>query len=477
MARYGTRSIANLKGTNQHLNAEEAIEAIAKAAADVAQAPTPPTHTAMKKVIKPATVRKVSKLHVAAQSSNDASAAPHKPSEPSKQSPPKPAAPAAPFPEPTAPKGSSEPSKTPSASPQPPTQMPSEQGGYHLNLSNPAEYDRFLHGIRTKYPMISKIASLEMHLNASKHDEATDDRLAVALRFFAPNCDGTNDHNLRYIKLVFQGAVVFQRFSYSLASPAASSDVTTSLHKLLKEKNGLSAAARKELAYKIHATEKSVCKALLALRGVPRIVVEARAPARVELGLAKLLRGVTSLPLSAPPQQAQDLFDKFEKGLSRPGDFWSRPYVEQDPKTVYPTKQYAAKPAPKGKQTKVLVDEKTALVGHFLGKSEKDIKIGAIAAAKTSDRKACGVKRERFEEDVPVAGGAGKRLKIAATGAKKGRETANAKEKQKQKQSQGSGEAMTDMTRILVQKQKEDEDYLGLLTGRGNVVQFGFKTK
>jgi hypothetical protein len=494
MPRYGTRSKANLKGTNQHLNAEEAIEAIAKAAATL----TAKDKDSVKKA--PATLHKVSKLHVAAQSSNDASATPRVPPEPSKQSPTKPAAspvPSEAVPEDTAPSGSSEPSITPSVSPQPPAQTSSNPVGYHLNLSDPKEYDLFLNGIRQKYDIISKISSLEIHLNASKHTEALDDRLAMALRFFSPNCDGTNDHNLRYIKLVFQGNVLFQRFNYSLVSPATSSEITNDLHKLLKEKNGLGMQAKQDLAYKIHATETSVSKALLAIRGVPKIVIEARAPAQVELGYAKLLRGVTSLPPTTPQQQVEQVFKKYEAGLSRPGEFWSGSYVEKEPKAVYPTKAYVDEPAPLALKKKVLVDQKTVLLGHFLGRDEQDIKKDAIAAAKTSDRKARGVKRKRFDEDKPVASVA-KRQKITATGAKKGKGKAKGTTK---KESKGDGVAMHDMARILVQKQKKedlgahtgektpfyinqktqgaqtDDGTWMVLTGRGNAVQFGFKTR
>jgi hypothetical protein len=109
-----------------------------------------------------------------------------------------------------------------------------------------------------------------------------------------------------------------------------------------------------------------------------------------------------------------------------------------------------------------------------------------------------GVKRKRFDEDKPVAGAVTKRQKITATGAKKGKGKSKGITK---KESKGDGVAIHDMTRILVQKQKKedlgahtgektpfyinqktqgaytDDGTWMVLTGRGNAVQFGFKTR
>lgn len=275
--------------------------------------------------------------------------------------------------------------------------------GCRLRLSNDYERQLFLYGLQVNPSIVSDIRSIEIHLDARLHNEYVDDKLAIALAAFHPSSTYSplSPHNLQLIKIVLSGDVLFTRHTYHLVSPAVSGDVLGDLHKFMNA-GALSRTEQANLPFKVNSTEKTFARALLGIRSVPRITFEERGKARIESCFKKQIQRTLILPPGVHPSPASET--SFEEGTEDKeysmsafygkGEFYSRNYfVKEQP---YPTRDYAPIPdSERGKQ-KVCLDEKTLMLGNFLGRDKDAVQ---KEAKSTFNARSRGLKRKRFREE------------------------------------------------------------------------------
>ena len=231
---------------------------------------------------------------------------------------------------------------------------------------------------------------MEIHLNASKHSEYYDDYLAMSLNTFHPRPDGTNPHKLDLIKLVISGNTPFTQYNYVLISPAFSYDIQRKLHKLAT--NDLTPEEKATLSYAVNSTEKAVSKALLGIRSVKGTEIERRGHAKMEAAFADTLRRTLILPPGHPLAPSQ--ISSSVVGLNHEGEFGNSNWagINRQP---YKLRPYKGKPFSEYGKKKVLVDETTMLIGHFLDQGEESTKVEAIKIAKKSRKINLAKRRQR----------------------------------------------------------------------------------
>ncbi|KAF2115490.1 hypothetical protein BDV96DRAFT_81250 [Lophiotrema nucula] len=237
---------------------------------------------------------------------------------------------------------------------------------------------------------LASIHYLVIHLNASQHDELTDDFLAIALNQLHPTADGTNPHDLCKLTIVLHGNTLFTRHNYTLVSPAASGEIIGNLNKLMT--GGLKRKEKEKLAYAVNVTEKAAVKALLGIRGVQEVFVEGVGRAKMDSGLQEMI--VSSL-ICPPNAQLGAVPDPgLEKVLAREGVVTST-----EGKVTYKLRDYN-KVRPSWKEhspTKpVLIDEYSATIMRAAGIDEDEVLKNATRLTRSSRRKIYDVTKDLF---------------------------------------------------------------------------------
>jgi len=173
----------------------------------------------------------------------------------------------------------------------------------HIILADKDNYDIFIK-IMAKHPnpTLHGIRVMEIHIDTAKLDAYLDFRIALALHALHPANDGTNPHRLQYLRIIVEGAILFTRHNYHLASPAASVDASHTLQKLIR--GTLSKREHATLAYQLISTESGVAKALLAIRGVENVVIEGKG--KIEGNFAQTLLGTLTQPSGTDEVQSQE---------------------------------------------------------------------------------------------------------------------------------------------------------------------------
>lgn len=170
-----------------------------------------------------------------------------------------------------------------------------------------------LHGIRV----------LKIHIDTTKLDEDLDYRIAIALQALHPTNHDIAPHELRELRIVIEGNVLFTRHSYYLASPAASIDANPALQKLIK--GTLNKKENGTVPYKLICTESGVARALLAIRNIKHVVIEGKS--KVEGNFGQTLLGTLIQPTGAGEVQSWDPHDIFcADEMYQPGQIVSEAY-------------------------------------------------------------------------------------------------------------------------------------------------------
>ncbi|KAF2799923.1 hypothetical protein K505DRAFT_385573 [Melanomma pulvis-pyrius CBS 109.77] len=265
---------------------------------------------------------------------------------------------------------------------------------HHMIVSTESNCRSFLQLVTVGDSRISKLDTLEIHLNAGQFSEYYDDYLAIALHAFHPSPNSSNPHKLNCIKLVVFGNVLFTRYNYTLVSPAASYDVTSNLHKLMT--GGLEVEEKANLAFAVNSTEKAFAKALLGIRGVKKVIIEHRGRAKMEAAFADIIKRTLVRPSGTKTTPSQ--VPSNTPGLDQTGVLLSQKLRAQSlrKERAYPLREYEVTPDPECSKTRDLVDEVTMLLGQVMNEDEEVTKISAAKAAKQ------GTKRKISQEDVQM---------------------------------------------------------------------------
>ncbi|KAF2635790.1 hypothetical protein P280DRAFT_168044 [Massarina eburnea CBS 473.64] len=236
---------------------------------------------------------------------------------------------------------------------------------------------------------VSRYGVLEIHLNgdANALNGKEEDRLAAFLTCFHPNGDeGTNPHRLRGVRVCVGGKTLVTRWRYCLVTRGEGEVDGEGGDGVVDPTRGF---------FKVHSTERAFARALLGIRGVGIVeFVVGRGGGRLEAGfqatidktlryapgrgIGKVASGDTGSWCSTPGLDGVGVFTHGagggEGGGGMVGGFKLHIGEEADWEVV---------------------DEKVWVRGHLAGKSEEDVLIEAVGAAK--GRKSGGLMT--FDED------------------------------------------------------------------------------
>jgi hypothetical protein len=250
-----------------------------------------------------------------------------------------------------------------------------------------------------------QVRILEIHLDASKLDEFGELRLAMALGSLHPNHDGTNPHQLKAIKILVKGNVLYTRYSYHLASPALFDCASPSPEKLATGTLSEQAKAKADLAYMITSSERGVAKALLGVRSIRHVLVTGSGKLEREFAgvLKSTLTQVPCAPTDKPvPYSTLELYGE-GKAVTQEYDRKASQHntAARGSFNPYPTSTITSRfefSSLKDNE-RFLIGDDSHLLGHFLGTSEQDARLSAVTAASNVDNR-----RDRlsFEVDEEV---------------------------------------------------------------------------
>ncbi|KAH9869572.1 hypothetical protein IAQ61_006779 [Plenodomus lingam] len=210
------------------------------------------------------------------------------------------------------------------AEPEQPISKSCAVSGYHIILKDEEDYKTFA-DIMAKYPgaNLPNIRILEIHIDTTKLTEYHDFRMALALQEFQPSRNGMIPHRLHTLRVVVKGDVLFTRYAYHLASPAASEDASHVMKKLIRDR--LSRKQKSNLMYKLNSTELGISNALLATRGVKQVSIEGTG--KVEGNFAQtLLDTLTQPPGTKIIQLHEPVFPFIADEINRTGEICSGDY-------------------------------------------------------------------------------------------------------------------------------------------------------
>jgi hypothetical protein len=236
-----------------------------------------------------------------------------------------------------------------------------------------------------------RVHILEIHLDTSKLDEFGELRLAMALDSLHPSHDGMNPHQLKAIKILVKGNVLYTRYSYHLASPALFDCASPSLEKLATGTLSEQAKARADLAYMITSSERGVAKSLLGVRGIRHILITGNG--RLEGEFADVLKStLTQVPCAPTDKPTGDTVPYSTLELYGEGKAVTQEYDRKANQhntaargsfNPYPTSTITSRfefSSLKDNE-RFLIDDDTHLLGHFLGTSEQNARLSVVTAA------------------------------------------------------------------------------------------------
>lgn len=205
---------------------------------------------------------------------------------------------------------------------------------YHFVLAGEKDCKVFVHMMSYPGANLHAVRMLEIHFDATKLDEFAEYRFSLVLNGLQPLSNGTNPHNLKAIRLVIKGNVLFTRYSYHLASPALSKDVNGDLERLIRDV--LSNSEKDQLDYKVISTERGIANALLGIRGVRQIVIEGKGT--MEGSFAETIKAtLNQSPGTAIIESEGSTQLSLTPEMSVIGEIYSRAYRQRSERP-YPTR-------------------------------------------------------------------------------------------------------------------------------------------